>query len=184
MNILRRALFHQNLFSNSEDVYPGSPLSAPVQSQTSHHLSGGLQVENYLFYTVTFNLSGAAPTWGITSAVYTQNSYSIDSEGNLGTSPFTTFNKGQISTGTGTTDPVHARIDINITSDPNLWLGGYPKSWGVLMHIKSGVKVPLIDLSRNTASIIRCAGQARFDTGSLTAGDAMILKMYLQGNPR
>lgn len=184
MNILRRSLFHQNLFSNSEDAYPGSPLSAPVQSQTSHHLSGGLQVENYLIFTATFNLSGAAPTWSVSSAVYTQNNYVVSELGTLGTSPLTAFNKGQVSTGTGITDPIQARIDINISMDPNSWLATFPRFWGVWMHIKSGNKIPLIDISRQSATIIRCAGQARFEASTLTAGDAMILKMYLQGNPR
>lgn len=184
MNILRRSLFHQNLFSNSEDAYPGSPLSAPVQSQTSHHLSGGLQVENYLAFTATFNLSGAAPTWSVSSAVYTQNTYVVSGDGTLAIIPLTSFNKGQVSTGTGTVDPIQARIDINTTIDPNSWLASFPRFWGVWMHIKSGNKVPLISISRQSATIIRCAGQARFDAATLTAGDAMILKLYLEGNPR
>ena len=183
MNILRRSLFHQNLFSNSEDAYPGSPLSAPVQSQTSHHLSGGLQVENYLIFTATFNLSGSAPTWSVSSAVYTANSY-VASDGTFGVVPLTSFNKGQVSTGTGTVDPIYARIDINTTTDPTAWLTSFPRFWGVWMHIKSGNKIPLTVISRQTATIIRCAGQARFDAATLTAGDEMILKMYLQGNPR
>ena len=184
MNILRRSLFHQNLFSNSEDAYPGSPLSAPVQSQTSHHLSGELQVENYLAFTATFNLSGSAPTWSVSSAVYTANTYVVSGDGTLGFVPLTSFNKGQVSTGTGTVDPIQARIDINTTMDPNSWLGTFPRFWGVWMHIKSGNKVPLISISRQSATIIRCAGQARFESSTLTAGDAMILKLYLQGNPR
>jgi len=182
MNILRRALFHQNLFSTAEDAYPGSPLSSPVQSQTSHHLSGGLEVENYLAFTAAFNLSGAAPTWSASSAVYTRNTYLEGAS--LSTAPMTSFNKGQVSTGTGSTDPIQARIDINTVGDPNGFIGSYPRAWGILMHIKTGNKIPMTTMLRQSVSIIRFDGQARFDPVQLASGDAMILKVYLTGNPR
>jgi hypothetical protein len=118
----------------------------------------------------------------VSSAVYTQNSY-IEG-GSLSIAPMTSFNKGQVSTGTGSTDPIQARIDINSVGDPNGFIGAYPRAWGILMHIKTGNKIPMTTMLRQSVSIIRFDGQARFDPVQLASGDAMILKVYLTGNPR
>ena len=185
MNILRRAQFHQNLFSTAEDAYPGSPLSAPIQTQLSHHLSGGMIVENALAYTATFVLASGGPTtWVAGSLIYLAGFYDTGDPEFLTQVPLTILNKNEFNSGTGGVAPTQVRLAFNTTITPTAWLAQFPKFWGVVLHGKSGQKVPLTIMTQQAATIIRAEGTARFDSSSLAVGDAFTVKLYYTGNPQ